>query len=93
MSFFYVLRSTYYFPKRLLPDNGGKVPVLRGFSRRVKQDSEANEMSVGERHKVPNVAWESKTLLVLEKDIPLGQCHLVKLVTLKNRRTNEEQSM
>ena len=43
------------------------MPVLRGFSRRVKQDSEANEMSVGERHKVPNVAWESKTLLVLEK--------------------------
>ncbi len=48
------------------------MPVLRGLSRRVKQDSEANEMSVGERHKVPNVAWESKTLLVLEKDIPLG---------------------
>jgi len=39
------------------------MPVLRGFSRNAKQDSVGNEVTGGERHKVPNVAWESKTIL------------------------------
>jgi hypothetical protein len=53
------------------------LPVLHGFSHSVKQDSEARETSVGVRHEMPNVAWESRTspvFLYVRDNLPDRYC-------------------